>query len=69
MLQVVMAQCLGLLHVSTFPRRECLLNEWCWGNRGDGAGGGRGRIATFAPHTMEQNKFQMDETENVKTMK
>lgn len=31
---------LGLLHVTGSPRREGLLSEWCWGNQGDGGGGG-----------------------------
>lgn len=35
----------------------------------EGEGGGGERIATSSPHTIEQNKFQMDEPENVKTMK
>lgn len=61
-LRVVTAQ----QHVTTSPRREYLLHEWCWGNGGEGGGES---IATSSPHhTTEQNKSQMDEPGNVKTV-
>ena len=45
----------------------CLMSG---GETGEMAGGeGEERIPTSSLHTMEQNKFQMDETKDVKTMK